>query len=278
MREVRKKEAAEILKTALLPNFGRRNGSLRSAIFMKLQSSLGITLVFLGILLPVCAPAQSDSEVSLGDLARSLRKSKEPAAPAVNVIDNDNFSQVIEQVASLRLSRSPLFSFDGAGKNFQMSSPDGTCSLSFNANATALLSNPFVATDLPPGELGKLDGPASLDGDSLQVSVYNAGAWNVKEITVSLTIVRRVDTNAAYFGSAQLLPAVAGDAQPAEKPAEKHPDLTLLLHLKGAAMPSATATFREKLPSALGPDQEWHWAIVAAKGIPPDPISGTPAN
>jgi len=238
---------------------------------MKLKSYLGITLVFLGVLLP-CSRAQSDSAVSLGDLARSLRKSKEPAAPTVNVIDNDNLSQVIEQVASLRLGSRPLFSFNGIGKNFQMSTPDGTCSLSFNANATALLSNPFVATDLPQGELGKLDGPASLDGDTLQVSVYNASAWNVKEITVGLTIVRHADTNTAYFGSAKLLPAVAGDAQPAEKPAEKRSDLTLLLHLKGAAAPSATAVFREKLPSALGPDQEWHWAIVAAKGIPPDPV------
>jgi len=234
---------------------------------------LRITLVFLGILLPVCARAQSDSAESLGDLARSLRKSKEPAAPTADVIDNDNLSQVIDQVASLRLSGSPLFSFNGSGKNFQMSTPDGTCSLSFNANATALLSDPFVALDLPQGELVKLDGPASLDGDTLQVSVYNASAWNVKEITVGLTIVRRSETDTAYFGSAKLLPAVAGDGQPAEKPAEKRSDLTLLLHLKGAAAPSATAIFREKLAAIPDPDQEWHWAIVSAKGIPPDPVS-----
>jgi len=238
---------------------------------------LGITLVFLGVLLPY-ALAQSDSDVSLGDVARSLRKSKEPAAPTINIIDNDNLSQVIDQIENVRLDGRPLFSFNGTGKNFQMSTPDGTCSLSFNANAAALLSDPFVATDLPQGELVKLDGPAILDGDTLQVSVYNAGTWNVKEITVGLTIVRRADTNTAYFGSAKLLPAVAGDVQPAEKPAEKRPDLTLLLRLKGAAAPSTTAVFHEKLPSTLGPDQEWHWAIVAAKGIPPDPVSEPTPN
>jgi len=243
---------------------------------MRSRSYLGITLVFMAALLPLCAQAQSDSEVSLGDLARSLRKSKEPAAPTV--IDNDNLSQVIEQVESLRISGRPLFSFNGAGKNFEMSSPDGTCSLSFNANATALLSSPYVSQELPQDALEKLDGPASIDGDTLQVSVYNASAWNVKEITVGLTVVRRADTNTAYFGSAKLLPAVAGDVQPAEKPAEKRPDMTLLLHLKGAAAPSATAVFREKLSAVLGPDQEWHWAIVAAKGIPPDPVSEPAKN
>jgi hypothetical protein len=239
---------------------------------MKHPSYLGLTLVFLGLLLPLCARAQSDSDESLGDLARSLRKSKEPAAPTADVIDNDNLSQVIDQVASLRLSSRPLFSFNGAGKTFQMPTPDGTCSLSFNANTTALVSDPFVALDLPQGELAKLDGPASLEGDTLQLSVYNASAWNVKEITIGLTIVRRAETDTAYFGSAKLLPVAAGDGQAAEKPAEKRPDLTLLLHLQGAALPSTTAVFREKLEAIPEPDQEWHWAIVAAKGIPPSPV------
>ena len=64
-----------------------------------------------------------------------------------------------------------------------MTSPDGTCSLSFNANATALLTSPYVAQDLPQGELAKLDGPAKI-GDTLEVSVYNASSWSLREITV----------------------------------------------------------------------------------------------
>ena len=232
---------------------------------MRHPGYFGVVLVFLGMLLPHGAVAQSDGAVSLGDLARSLRQSKEPKAPtAPTIIDNDNLSQVIEEVEHFRLNGKPKFSFDGVGKTFQMSSPDGTCSLSFNANATALLSSPFVSENLPQSELAKLDGPANIHGDTLELSVYNASSWNVKEITVGLTIVRHDEPSAAYFGSVKLLPAAADE----ELPSDKRSDSTLLLHLKGSAAPFATTVFREKLETSLSADQEWHWAIVEAKGIP----------
>jgi hypothetical protein len=41
------------------------------------------------------------------------------------------------------------------------------------------------------------------------------------------------------------------------------------LKVKGSAAPLATAIFRTSLNFALFPDQDWHWAIVKAKGIPP---------
>jgi hypothetical protein len=233
---------------------------------MRHRSYLGVFLVFLGTMLPVYAAAQSDDGVSLGDLARSLRRSKEepkpPAAPTV--IDNDNLSQVIDEVENYRLRGKSLFSFDGVGKNFQMTSPDGTCSLSFNANNTALLSTPFMSQDLPQSELAKLDGPANIHDDTLEVSVYNATAWNVKEITVGLTVVRRADPSAEYYGAAKLVPAVTGE----EVSTEKLSDSTVLLHLKGSAAPLATTVFREKLNTILDEGQEWHWAIIEAKGIP----------
>jgi len=233
---------------------------------MSSKCYLGIFLVFLGMALPVCASAQSDDAVSLGDLARSFRQSKAPQEPAApNIIDNDNLTQVIDDVETLRMSKKPMFSFDKGAKNFLMSSPDGTCSLSFNANTTALLSSPYVPLDLPSSELTKLDGPANIQGDTLEISVYNATLWDLREITVGLTIVRSADTDAAYDGAAKLLPAVAEDTVPSEK----RSDLTLLLHLKGVAAPFATTVFREKLDANLNPDQEWHWAIVEAKGIPP---------
>lgn len=238
---------------------------------MSLKCHLGLFLVLLGMVLPVCALAQSDDGVSLGDLARSLRQSKEPKEPAATeVIDNDNLSQVIEQVDHFRLSGKLMFSFDNAGNKFQMTSPDGTCSLSFNANNTALLSSPFVSQDLPQSELAKLDGPANIHGDTLEVSVYNASAWNVREITVGLTIVRPADASAAeYYGTAKLLPAVAENTALADK----HSDVTLLLHLKGSAAPLATTVFREKLDANLNDGQEWHWAIIEAKGIPAVPLT-----
>jgi hypothetical protein len=243
---------------------------------MRHTSYLGVFLVFLGTMLSVCAAAQSDSGVSLGDLARSLRRSKEepkpPAAPTV--IDNDNLSQVIDQVENYRLRGKPLFSFDGVGRNFQMTSPDGTCSLSFNANNTALLSTPFMSQDLPQSELAKLDGPANLHGDTLEVSMYNASSWNVREITVGLTIVRRDNTSATDYGTAKLMPAVVED----EASTERRSDVTLLLHLKGSAAPFATTVFREKLDANMDDGQEWHWAIVEAKGTPAVPAPSGSTN
>jgi hypothetical protein len=241
---------------------------------MKHRFYLGVFLVFmglvsLGLLLPTCA-AQSEDEVSLGDLARSLRQSKEPKEPAApSIIDNDNLTQVIDDVEHFRLGTRPTFTFESGATHFQMSSPDGTCSLSFNANSTALLSSPYVSQDLPQTELAKLDGPANIHGDTLEVSMYNASSWSVREITVGLTIVRHDDTTADDYGAAKLLPAASEDATPADK----HSDVTLLLHLKGSSAPFATTVYREKLDENLDDGQEWHWAIVEAKGIPPATVA-----
>jgi hypothetical protein len=231
----------------------------------------GVFLVFVGMTLPVGASAQSDDAVSLGDLARSLRQSKTPKEPeAANIIDNDNLSKVIDDVETLRMSGKPMFSFDKGAKNFLMSSPDGTCSLAFNANTTALLSSPFVPLDVPSSEVTKLDGPASIHGDTREISMYNATTWDLREITVSLTIVRSAESDTAYGGGARLLPAVVDDSVAADK----RSDSTVLIHLKGSAAPFSTTVFREKLEANLNPDQEWHWAIVQAKGIPPVPAPG----
>lgn len=225
---------------------------------------------------PAYAQAQEDIPVSLGDLARSLRQSKTPKEPAAaDIIDNDNLLKVIDDVEHFRQDGKPIFSFDAAGTNFRVSSPDGTCSLSFNANATALLSSPYVSQDLPPSELAKLDGPANINGDTLEVSVYNASAWSVKEITVGLTIVRPHDSSAANNESAKLLPVVAQDPDKEKDaaPAEKRSDSTVLLHMKGTAAPLATTVYREKLDASLDDKQDWHWAIIDAKGIPPSTIA-----
>jgi hypothetical protein len=232
-------------------------------------------LVLMGLLVPAGLTAQSEPSFvqsdqtgqSLGELARSLRKSK--TTPAHTVIDNDNLSQVMNQVESRKLSGSLRFSFDGVGKSFQVSSPDVTCSLSFNAQATSLLSDPYVPQDLPDSELVKLDGPATINGDTLQISVHNGTAWNLREITVGLTILRRPQPSTSYYGSAKLLPAAETTTS-----AEKHSDLTVLYHLKASAPPLATTDFREKLGAELVAGQEWHWAIVQAKGIPPKAAAG----
>ena len=232
---------------------------------------LPLALVLLGVLLPAWAAAQSESgEPSLGDLARQYRKGK--AAPERSVIDNDNLRQVMDEVQTQKLKGSLLFSIDGATKKFQVSSPDVTCDLSFSASATALLSDAYAPQDLPESELAKLDGPATITGDTLQVSVHNGTSWNIKEITVGLTILRSSEPNTARRGSARLVPA----AETTTLLSEKHPDSTVLYHIKGSAAPSSTTVFHETLGVAPGQDQDWHWAIVQAKGIAA-PKAETPA-
>ena len=236
---------------------------------MKRGFYIGFVLVWLG-LAPFRALAQTEDAISLGDFARSLRKSKEAAPPVV--IDNDNLSTIMDDVESHRLNGKPLLSVDSAKNTFDVSLPDGTCSLSFNASATSLLTVPYVTEDMPQGELAKLEGPASVVGDSLQISLFNGTEWNLKEITVGLTIVRRADTADVYYGSGRLLPATAQDTIPQENE-PKPSDVTMIFQLKGSAAPFATTIFREKLDTPLAPDQEWHWAIVSAKGVRPSPLA-----
>lgn len=222
------------------------------------------------LVLPQAASAQEDAnDTPLGDVARSFRK-KTPS-PEV-VIDNDNFSKVVEDAESRREAGSTMvFSLDSAGKSFQVSSPDVSCSLSFSAKTSSLLADPAL-DDMPWSELAKLDGPAMIDGDSLQVTMHNGTSWELREVVIGLTIIRRPEPGdtASFYGQARIVPAVANESShPAQDPVQKQPDVTMLLRMKGSAAPSATAQFRTQLNFALFPDQEWHWAIVKAKGLPP---------
>jgi hypothetical protein len=217
--------------------------------------------------LPACVRAQDANDAPLGDVARSFRR-KTVTSDAV--IDNDNLTKVVDNAESRRASgASPVFSLDTGGKSFHVSSPDVSCSLSFTAKNGSSLSEPLL-DDLPRTELAKLDGPATLDGDSLQVSVHNGTSWELRELVIGLTIVQRAEAGepSSSNGQARMIPAVADLlSQPESYP--KQPDMTLLLKVKGSAVPSATALFRTALNFALFPDQDWHWAIVKAKGIPP---------
>jgi hypothetical protein len=221
-------------------------------------------ILLAGWLLPVAAVAQSDnSETPLGDIARALRKNKQKPAEH-GVIDNDNFSKVMDQAEAQHVKGNVKFSFEGSGKDVQVLSPDVTCSLSFSAGGTQELQSAGTQ-DLPSTEVAKLDGPAAISGDTLEVSVYNGTDWKISEITVGLTIVRPADSKAAIYSGARLIPAAGTSAEPS---VEKRSDMTVLYHLKGAAGPFTSAVFRQSLGVTLGPDQEWHWAIVQARGTP----------
>jgi hypothetical protein len=223
---------------------------------------------FVALALPAYAQQYQDpNDIPLGDVARNLRAKK--AAPAAEVVvDNDNLSEVMADAEKQKSKGSTMvFSFDPGGKQIKVSSPDVSCSLSFTSKATALLADPAILDELPRSELAKLDGPASLDGDSLQVAVHNGTAWELREVVIGLTILRKPDSSASAYGQAHITPAASGRSP--NDSSQKPPDVTVLLKVKGSAAPAATALFRAQLNFALFPDQEWHWAIVRARGVPP---------
>jgi hypothetical protein len=74
------------------------------------------------------------------------------------------------------------------------------------------------------------------------------------------------------MGVAKLVPAAGENIVTTEK----RPDVTVLYHLKAAAAPLTTTVFQGNLDTAPSADQEWHWAIVQARGIAPTtPVQGT---
>jgi len=224
-------------------------------------------------LCPLAASAQDDAP-SLGDLARTLRKNKseqpqqQPPDAASPVIDNDNLAQVIEDAKNLRPARQDktVFSIDPSSNTLKVSSPDVTCSLSFNARASSLLIKPVLIEDLPLTELLKLDGPGSIQDENLELEVFNGTDWDIREITIGLTLERKPGENAELAARARVIPAAEGLAPIT---VERRSDVTLLYHLKAAAKPFSTTELRENIGITPGPDEDWRWSIVEAKGIRP---------
>ena len=214
-----------------------------------------IAVALLLLSLGVSAYAQDD-DISLGDLARAARSAK--TSSDQNVIDNDNLKIAMDQAESARLNGKPVFSIDPSGTSFRMTSPDGTCSLSFDAKATALISTTYVASELPQDELLKLEGPAEIHDGILEVSLHNGSQWELKEIVVGITVPQNST-------SPILKPALLGDANTSPK----LPDLTMLYHLKATAPADTLTTFRGNLGGDLDSTKDWRWSLVSARGVPP---------
>jgi hypothetical protein len=224
------------------------------------------------LLLPKSIAQDDPNDVPLGDVARNLRK-KTPSSQ--KVIDNDNFSTVMDQVES-RHAPGPGMKLVMAAdsKGFEMSGPDATCSLSFSAAAKALLSNQYSQMELPAAEVAKLEGPAAIEGDALTVTVFNHTNWHVSELTVALMIVKRKQsagssTDADLPSGSDMLPQAFAFTPDAVRP-EKKPDQTLIYRMRSAAPPQTTAVFSAPLNLDLAADEDWHWSIVKARGYPPE--------
>jgi hypothetical protein len=223
---------------------------------------LTIALLFAGT-----ARAQ-EGEVSLGQVAREARQAKTPENPTSNgqpVIDNDNFAAVLDEAEAARLTGKPVFSIDPSGNAFRMTSPDGTCSLSFDAKATALISSSFVSTDLPQDELPKLEGHALIHDDLVEVSVHNGTPWELREMVIGITVLQKpvqIDLIAAE-------PKMVSDPSWTGK----LPDSTAIYHLRGSIGANSTGTLSAVLKAdsniSIGGNADWHWALVSARGVPP---------
>jgi hypothetical protein len=206
-------------------------------------------------------PAEYPTDAPLGDVARSLRK-KVP--PSQNVIDDDNLSKVMEQAENHHPQGSALkFLMAGAGNTFQVSAPDATCSLAFTANVKSLLSNQYAQMELPPAEVQKLEGPATIEGHALIVAIFNRTEWHVSEVAVALTVVKKTQAGDGSLSAFDDFP------QESEIRMEKKPDSTAIYRMRAAAPPSETTVFSAPLAAELGAEEEWHWAIVQARGYPP---------
>jgi hypothetical protein len=144
--------------------------------------------------------------------------------------------------------------------------------LSFNARASSLLVKPVLIEDLPLTEVLKLDGPASIQDENLQLEVFNGTDWDIREITIGLTLERKLGENAKMTARARVIPA----AQNAPIAVERRSDVTLLYHLKAAAKPFSTTAFHENIGITPGPDEDWRWSIVEAKGIRPSQAQSAP--
>src|SRR5882724_1332957 len=224
-------------------------------------------LIVLCLLWPLGAPAQDD-QPSLGDVARNLRKSKPPQQVDAPVIDNENLAKATEEAKNRRPPAGQKFvlSIDAVAKTIKASSPDVTCSLSFNARAGALLVKPVLLDTLPLPELLKIDGPASIQDENFQLEVFNGTDWDLREITIGLTLERKPGENAEMAARARVIPASQNSMAPT---VEKRSDVTLLYHLKATAKPFSTSTFKENIGITPGPDEDWRWSIIEAKGIRP---------
>ncbi|HXM09129.1 MAG TPA: hypothetical protein VN946_04175 [Terriglobales bacterium] len=222
------------------------------------------------LLIPSAVWAQDDAP-SLGDLARNLRndkdKDKAQQPQPLTVIDNDNLTQVMEDAKSARPvdNFKTVLSIDPSGNTLKVSSPDVTCSLSFNARSSSLIKSAPIE-ELPLTELLKIDGPGSIQDESLQLQVFNGTDWDIKEITVGLTLERKPGENAERAASARVIPAAEGLTPVA---VERRSDVTLLYHLKAESKPFSTTEFHENIGISPGPDEDWRWSIVSAKGIRP---------
>jgi hypothetical protein len=248
-------------------------------MFRSSEIRLLLLIVLLAPLGAIRAAAQDDpDQMPLGDVARNFRKKTPPVKP---VIDDDNLPQVMQQADSHDDAGSRFrFLMTRDSQGFQVSAPDVTCSLAFTANVKSLLSSQYDQMDLPPTEMAKIEGKAVVEGDGLTVPVFNGTQWHLSELAVAFTVIKKARSGVVPWShegvisaSADVTPPLAreigADAFQQVRP-EKRPDVAVIYRMRAAALPWSNAVFSAPLNLELDPTEEWHWAIVQARGYPPE--------
>jgi len=246
-------------------------------MFRNTAIRLLLATALLASLASLRAMGQDDpDEVPLGDVARNLRKNTPPAKP---VIDDDNLPQVMQEADTHHdLGPGLHYLMSGSRHGFPVEAPDVTCSLSFTANVKSLLAGQYAEMELPPGEMAKIEAKAVVEGDAFTVPVFNGTQWHLSEITVAFTVVRKrrvrsggMDPGLSITDPAQFAPVTSDlevDAFQQVRP-ERKPDTALIYRMRAAALPWSNAVFSAPLNMELAQGEEWHWAIVQAKGYAP---------
>lgn len=225
--------------------------------------------VALAALLPVLAMGQDDAtETPLGDVARNLRKK----APTRAVIDDDNLTEAMQQAERGKGFGSSLrFLMSGDGSGFRVAAPDVTCKLAFTASVKSLLSSQYAEMNLPPDDLSRLEGHATIGGDAFTISVHNGTDWHVSEIAVAVTVVNKNPAIEAP-GNEGAPQQQSGDATSSGEDlrAEKKPDKAVIYRMRAVGVPWSVTMFSARTNNDLAGNVEWHWAIVEARGYPPE--------
>src|SRR5215831_3749016 len=131
--------------------------------------------------------------------------------------------------------------------------------------------------DLPADELTKLQGQATIEGDSLTVAIFNGTNWHVSELAIALTIIRKGSgpafPGAVYRpdGGVDISQTDPAQFDPLEQVrSEKKPDLTVIYRMRTTAPPWERVVFSAPVNLEFASGDEWHWALLQAKGYPPE--------
>jgi hypothetical protein len=166
----------------------------------------------------------------------------------------------MDKAEAERLNGKPVFSIDPSGQTFRMSSPDGSCSLSFDAKAAALITTRHSDQQSAIRRTGRLDGTASVRDGMIEVQLHNKTDWELKEVVVGLTLLNE---RGPLFRSAS--PA-RPNRRDFDSEASRH---NHAVSPGGDSAAGWDTVFRGALDQDLGPATDWHWALVGAKGVPP---------